>query len=77
MQRRIIGLILVCIGAWIFARGWERKDSVLGSLSETGSRIANRFDGGARTPKHMIYLGGGGLMIVCGAALAFRGTRKS
>ena len=71
MLRRIIGLILICVGAWLLIRGWQRKDSLLGSISETGTKIANRFDGGARTPKHMMYMVGGGLIIACGAILTF------
>ena len=76
MLRRIIGLILVCAGTWIFAQGWSRKDSLLGSISETGSSIANKFDGGSRTPKHMLYLAGGGLLIISGAIVAFSGKRS-
>lgn len=69
MLRRIIGLLLIITGTWLLIQGWQRKDSLLGSMSETGTRIANRFDGGARTPKHMIYMAGGSLMIACGAIL--------
>jgi hypothetical protein len=76
MLRRIIGLILVCVGTWIFAQGWSRKDSLLGSISETGTSIANKFDGGSRTPKHMLYLTGGSLLIVSGAIVAFSGRRS-
>lgn len=77
MPRRIIGLVLICAGTWIFAQGWSRKDSLLGSMSETGTRIANKFDGGSRTPKHMLYLAGGGLLIASGAVFAFSGRRSS
>jgi len=69
MLRRIIGFILICVGAWLLIRGWQRKDSLLGSISETGTKIANRFDGGTRTPTHVVYVVGGGLLIACGTVL--------
>ncbi|MFT3867731.1 MAG: DUF3185 family protein [Nibricoccus sp.] len=71
MIKRILGLVLIFAGVWLFAAGWSRKDSLMGSLAETGTSIANKFDGGARTPKHMIYLGGGVLVAVSGAILVF------
>jgi len=77
MLRKILGLALVVAGVWLFAAGWSRKDSLMGSLSETGTSIANKFDGGARTPKHMIYLGGGVILAVSGAFLVFSGRSKS
>jgi len=77
MIKRILGLALVLVGIWLFAAGWSRKDSLMGSLSETGTSIANKFDGGARTPKHMIYLGGGVLLAASGAFLVFSGRGKS
>lgn len=76
MAKRIIGIVLVCVGAWIFAAGWSRKDSLVGSMSATGLSIANKFDGGSRTSKHVLYLAGGGLLIVSGAIVAFAGKRS-
>ena len=75
MFTRIIGILLVVGGVWLFAQGWSRKDSVLGSLSETGTSLANKFDGGSRTPKHMLYMGGGVILAASGAILLFRDKR--
>jgi hypothetical protein len=50
---------------------------VIGSLSSTGLSIANKFDGGSRTSKHLFYMAGGGLLIVSGAIVAFAGKRSS
>jgi len=75
MLSKIIGILLVAGGVWLFAQGWSRKDSVLGSLSETGTSLANKFDGGSRTPKHIVYMGGGVILAASGAILLFRDKR--
>jgi hypothetical protein len=75
MLSRIIGLVLVVGGVWLFAQGWSRKDSLMGSLSETGTSLANKFDGGSRTPKHMVYMGSGVILAASGAILLFRNKR--
>lgn len=72
MIKPILGLILVGAGVWLFAAGWSRKDSLLGTLSETGTSIANKFDGGSRTPKHYVYLGGGVVLVAGGALLLLK-----
>lgn len=71
MKKRICGLVLLAAGIWFFSAGWSRKDSLLGALAETGSSIANKFDGGSRTPKHYVYLGGGILLGIAGGFLLF------
>ena len=76
MIRKTLGLALVFAGIWLFAAGWSRKDSLMGALSETGTSIANKFDGGGRTPKHMIFMGGGMLLAASGAVLIFTGRSK-
>jgi hypothetical protein len=77
MIRTLLALVLIVAGVWLFAAGWSRKDSLMGSLSETGTSIANKFDGGARTPKHMIYMGGGVVLAVGGAIALFSRRSKS
>lgn len=77
MPKRILGLTLIFVGVWLFAAGWSRRDSLMGSLSETGTSIANKFDGGSRTPKHMLFLGGGVFLVASGAFLIFSGRGKS
>ena len=75
MLTKFIGILLVVGGVWLFAQGWSRKDSVMGSLSETGTSLANKFDGGSRTPKHMVYMSGGIILAASGAILLFRNKR--
>jgi hypothetical protein len=75
MLTKFIGILLVVGGVWLFAQGWSRKDSVMGSLSETGTSLANKFDGGSRTPKHMVYMGGGVILAASGAVLLARNKR--
>ena len=77
MVRTILGILLILAGAWIFATGWSRRDSIMGSLAETGTRIANAFDGGARTPRHYVSMAGGAVLALGGAVLVFTGGRRS
>jgi hypothetical protein len=71
-MNKAIGIILIVLGALLFAQGMSRKDSLVGKASETGTSIANSVDGGTRTPKHVIYMIGGGIMVIAGAIVTFR-----
>lgn len=77
MPRKIIGLLLLAAGIWVFAAGWSRKESILGSLAETGTSLANTFDGGTRTPRHYVYLGGGTVLAAAGIYLLIAAQRRS
>lgn len=75
-MKTIIGLVLILGGIALFFQGLNRKDSLVGRASETGTNIANSIDGGTRTPKHVTYMVGGGALVVVGIALmARRGPR--
>ncbi|MFT3783046.1 MAG: DUF3185 family protein [Nibricoccus sp.] len=74
MISKILGLVLIVGGIWLVAAGISRKDSLVGQASEAGTSIANKVDGGARTPKHYVYIGGGALAAIVGASLLFRRT---
>jgi hypothetical protein len=71
-MNKAIGIILIVLGALLFAQGLSRKDSLVGEASEAGTSIANSIDGGARTPKHVVYMVGGGILVVAGVIVAFR-----
>jgi hypothetical protein len=71
-MNKIIGIVLIVLGGFLFMQGVSRKDSLVGKASEAGTSIANSVDGGTRTPKHVVYMVGGGLLVVVGAALTFR-----
>ncbi len=71
-MKNIIGIILIALGAFLFVQGLNRKDSVAGAASEAGTEIANAVDGGARTPKHVVYMVGGGVLAAVGVVILFR-----
>lgn len=77
MLRTVLGILLIVAGAWVFAAGWSRKDSIMGSLAETGTRLANAFDGGARTPRHYVTMAGGVVLATGGAVLVFARRGRS
>jgi len=63
---KIIGIILIVVGGFLIYKGAMRKDSLAGSLAETGSEVANKVDGGSRIPNHYYYLIGGGILVAVG-----------
>ena len=72
----IIGLVLIVAGIALFFQGLNRKDSLVGRAAEAGTSIANTIDGGARTPKHVGYMVGGGVLVLVGiVVMSRRGSR--
>lgn len=76
-MKTIIGLVLIIAGIALFFQGLNRKDSLVGRASEAGTNIANSLDGGARTPKHVTYMVGGGALVIVGIALMVRRGPRS
>ena len=75
-MKTIIGLICIIAGIALFFQGLNRKDSFAGQAAEASTSIANSIDGGARTPKHVGYMVGGGALALVGiAVMARRGSR--
>ena len=76
-MKTIIGIVLIIAGIALFLQGLNRKDSLAGQAATAGTSIANSVDGGARTPKHVGYMVGGGALVVVGVVLmARRGPRS-
>ena len=76
-MKTIIGIVLIIAGIALFLQGFNRKDSLAGQAATAGTSIANSIDGGARTPKHVGYMVGGGALVVVGVVLmARRGPRS-
>jgi hypothetical protein len=67
-MKTILGLILIVAGVALFFQGLNRKDTLAGALDKAGTNIANSVDGGARTPKHVGYMVGGGALFIAGIA---------
>ena len=76
-MKTIIGIVLIIAGIALFYQGMNRKDSLAGQAAEAGTSIANSIDGGARTPKHVGYMVGGGVLVLAGiVVMARRGPRS-
>ena len=76
-MKTIVGLLLIIGGIYLFIQGWNRKESLVGQASEAGTQLANAVDGGTRTPKHVGYMIGGGVLVLVGAGImARRGPRS-
>jgi hypothetical protein len=77
-MKTIIGLVLIIAGIALFFQGMNRKDSLAGQAAETTTKLANSIDGGTRTPKHVGYMVGGGVLVLAGiVVMAKRGPRVS
>jgi hypothetical protein len=75
-MKNIIGIVLIALGIFLFVQGLNRKDSLVGAASKVGTEVANKVDGGARTPKHVLYMVGGGVIAVIGLATLVRSPRS-
>jgi hypothetical protein len=76
-MKTIIGIVLIIAGIALFFQGLNRKDSIAGRAAEAGTSIANTFDGGVRTPKHVGYMVGGGVLVLVGiVVMSRRGPRS-
>lgn len=75
-MKNIIGIILIAAGIFLFVQGLNRKDSLVGQASSAGTEIANKVDGGARTPKHVLYMVGGGVLVLIGIGAMVRKPRS-
>lgn len=75
-MKNIIGIILIALGVFLFVQGLNRKDSLAGAASTAGTQVANAVDGGARQPKHVIYMVGGGVLAIIGIAVMVKKPRS-
>jgi hypothetical protein len=69
---KILGLIILILGAVLLFQGISRRDSFVGHVAAASTDVANSIDGGSRTPLHVTYIVGGGVLIAVGAFLSFR-----
>jgi hypothetical protein len=74
-MKNIIGIILIALGIFLFVQGLNRKDSLAGAASTAGTQVANAVDGGARQPKHVVYMVAGGIVAIIGVAVIARKPR--
>ena len=72
LMRTIIGVVLIIAGIALFIQGLTRRDSLVGRAAEASTQIANRIDGRARTPKHVGYMIGGGVLVLVGIGVMAR-----
>ncbi len=74
-MKNIIGIVLIALGIFLFMQGLNRKDSLVGAAATVGTDVANKVDGGTRTPKHVLFMVGGGVVAVIGLVTLVRSPR--
>ena len=74
-MKNIIGIVLIALGIFLFVQGLNRKDSLAGAASEATTEVANAVDGGARQPKHVVYMVAGGVIALIGIGVIARKPR--
>jgi hypothetical protein len=75
-SNKIIGLVLIIIGAYVCYQGSQRRDSLAGNLDTASAKIANQVSGDGHVPDHTWYFVGGGVLIVVGAFCLLRPSRS-
>lgn len=73
-MKNILAIVLIIAGIGLFFMGLNRKDSLAGHAASAGTEIANSLDGGARQPKHVVYMIAGGALVLVGIGVAARRT---
>jgi hypothetical protein len=71
---KIIGIIVLLLGAGLLYEGINRQNSLVGQAATAGTNVANAVDGGTRTPQHVTYIVCGGILMAVGVVLAFRSS---
>jgi hypothetical protein len=71
-MKTVLAVVLIVIGAIVFFQGLNRKDSLAGEAATLGTSVANTIDGGARTPRHVVTMVIGGVLVLVGIGLAVR-----
>jgi len=72
MNKLIVALGLIVLGAIVIVTGHRRSESVVGISESVGAKIANAWDGKGRQPDHVWYYIGGGVLILAGIAAGLR-----
>jgi hypothetical protein len=71
-MKKIIGLVLLVLGAVLVFNGINRKNSLAGEAANVGATVANKIDGGTRLPEHAVYIGGGAVLVLVGVGLTLQ-----
>jgi len=75
-MKTLIGLVLLCVGVWLFHDGWSMRASLKGKTQSTLAELARHIDGGTRVPEHGWYMIAGGVCVLAGAGVAFAGRER-
>ncbi|HVS52575.1 MAG TPA: DUF3185 family protein [Opitutaceae bacterium] len=71
-MKNLIGIVLIVAGIFVFIQGLNRRDSLAGQVDRAGTAVANTVDGGARQPKHIVYMVVGGVLVIAGLGVMTR-----
>jgi putative methionine-R-sulfoxide reductase with GAF domain len=76
-MNRIIGIILVLAGVYLLSVGISRRNSFVGHVDTVASNVANSVNGNTSEPTHVVYLVGGGVLILLGIGIGLRRTARA
>jgi hypothetical protein len=71
---KIIGIILILVGAYVCYLGNSRRNSVAGGVDTAVAKVADKVTGEGHTTDATWYYVGGGVLILAGAVSL---TRRS
>jgi hypothetical protein len=71
---KIIGLILIIVGAYVCYLGHTRSNSVAGGVDTAVAKVADKVSGEGHTTDATWYYVGGGVLIIVGAVGLTRRT---
>ena len=69
---KIAGIILLIAGAYLCFLGNVRRNSLVGSVANASTNVANKVDGKERVTNATWYFVGGGVLVVVGLSSLLR-----
>lgn len=75
-MNRILGIILILVGAYVVSVGISRRNSFVGHVDTAASNVAGSMSGNTSAPTHVFYMVGGSVLIVLGVGMGLRRTAK-
>ena len=72
MNKYLLAVVLIVVGALLIFQGKRRADSLVGVSTRFGTQVAEAVDGRSRVPEYFWYYVGGTGLILYGLSMALR-----
>jgi uncharacterized membrane protein len=74
--KKIVGIVLIILGAYLCFLGNQRRTSLAGGLEDASAKVAGKIDGAAHVSDATWYLVAGGGLVVLGVFRLLRSNPR-